>query len=78
MRLGKIFFNLLAKTFETSLYKILKAYWNLDNEIGYCQGMNLIVGFMLIISNFNERDSFYLLSGIFGNIKTGKKKKSFY
>ena len=41
---------------ETSLYKILKAFWNLDKVIGYCQGMNLIVGFMLIISKFKESD----------------------
>ena len=59
---------------ETSLYKVLKAFWNLDKEIGYCQGMNLIVGFMLILSNFNERDTFYLLTSMFSNTtKIGKK-----
>jgi hypothetical protein len=59
---------------ETSLYKILKAFWNLDKVIGYCQGMNLIVGFLLIVSNFNERDSFYLLTSMFSNtFKTRKK-----
>ena len=52
---------------ETSLYKVLKAFWNLDKEIGYCQGMNLIVGFMLILSNFNERDTFDLLTCMFSN-----------
>ena len=46
---------------ETSLYNVLKAFWNLDKEIGYCQGMNLLVGFLLIVSDFNERDTFYLL-----------------
>ena len=65
------------RAMETSLYKILKAYWNLDSEIGYCQGMNLIVGFMLIISNFNERDSFYLLLGIFSNSFKLRKKFEF-
>ena len=59
---------------ETSLYKILKSFWNLDREIGYCQGMNLIVGFILIISNFNERDTFYLLSSIFSNAYKLRKK----
>ena len=34
---------------ETSLYNVLKAFWNLDKEIGYCQGMNLLVGFLLIV-----------------------------
>ena len=46
---------------EISLYNILKAFWNLDDQIGYCQGMNLLVGFMLIISEGNELDTFYLL-----------------
>ena len=52
---------------ETSLYKILKAFWNLDKEVGYCQGMNLLVGFLLIISDFNERDTFYLLVSNFSD-----------
>ena len=59
---------------ETSLYRILKAFWNLDKEIGYCQGMNLIVGFLLIISKFKESDTFYLLTSIFSNTFKSKKK----
>ena len=59
---------------ETSLYKILKSFWNLDKIIGYCQGMNLIVGFILILSNFNERDSFYLLISMFSNTFKLRKK----
>ena len=59
---------------ETSLYKILKAFWNLDKVIGYCQGMNLIVGFLLILSNFNERDSFYLLTSMFSDTFKIRKK----
>ena len=46
---------------ETSLYNILKAFWNLDDQVGYCQGMNLLVGFMLLVSEGNELDIFYLL-----------------
>ena len=46
---------------EVSLYNVLKAFWNLDDQIGYCQGMNLLVGFMLLISEGNELDTFYLL-----------------
>lgn len=30
---------------EKSLYNVLKAFWNIDEEIGYCQGMNYISGF---------------------------------
>ena len=46
---------------EVSLYNVLKAFWNLDDQIGYCQGMNLLVGFMLLISEGNELDTFYIL-----------------
>ena len=59
---------------EKSLYKILKSFWNLDRDIGYCQGMNLIVGFILILSNFNERDSFFLLLSMFSNTFKSRKK----
>ena len=61
---------------ETNLYNILKAFWNLDNELGYCQGMNLLVGFMLLISENNELDSFYLL--IANLSSTFNKKKEYY
>ena len=60
---------------ETSLYNILKAYWNLDRDVGYCQGMNLIVGFLLLVSNGNELDSFFLLISNFSS--TYKERKKF-
>ena len=59
---------------ETSLYKVLKAFWNLDKEIGYCQGMNLLVGFLLILADFNERDTFFLLISIFSDTFKIRKK----
>ena len=59
---------------ETSLYKVLKAFWNLDKEVGYCQGMNLLVGFLLILADFNERDTFFLLISIFSDTFKIRKK----
>ena len=59
---------------ETSLYNILKAFWNLDKEVGYCQGMNLIVGFLLLVSNGNELDIFYLLISNFSSSFKVRKK----
>ena len=60
---------------ETSLYNVLKSFNNLDKEVGYCQGMNMIVGFLLISNNYNERETFYLLVATFSNsfILTNKK-----
>ena len=62
---------------ETSLYNILKAFWNLDKEIGYCQGMNLIVGFLLLISDGNELDTFYLLISNFSSTFKERKKYNY-
>ena len=61
---------------EVSLYNILKAFWNLDKEVGYCQGMNLIVGFLLLVSEGNELDTFYLLISNFSS--SFKERKKFY
>ena len=42
------------------LNNILIAFTNLEKDIGYCQGMNFIAGFLLKICNYNEKDTFYL------------------
>ncbi len=46
---------------DLNLFRILKALAIKDQDVGYCQGMNFIVGFLLIISNFNELESFYMM-----------------
>ena len=46
------------------LYNLLKAISLQDSEVGYCQGMNFIAGFLLIISDFNQVDSFYVMIGL--------------
>ena len=48
-----------------SLYRLLRAIANLDKGLGYSQGMNFVVYFLLDISNRNEIDVFYLLMSIF-------------
>ena len=62
---------------ETSLYNVLKAFWNIDEEIGYCQGMNYIAGFLLINTDFNEKNAFFLLISILSNTFIKRKKNSF-
>ena len=62
---------------EASLYNVLKAFWNIDEEIGYCQGMNYIAGFLLTNTNFNEKNAFFLLISIFSNTFIKRKKNSF-
>ena len=47
----------------TRLYNVLKAYSCFDPEVGYCQGMNYIVGIMLLYME-DEADAFCLLADI--------------
>ena len=58
----EVFFNKPVN--QKSLYNVLKAIAVLDPELGYGPGMNQICGFFLIISNFNEIDTFYMMVSI--------------
>jgi hypothetical protein len=51
------------------LKNILYAITLFNKEIGYCQGLNFIVGFILKITFFNTIDCFYLLTYILEEIK---------
>ena len=51
------------------LKNILYSITLFDKEIGYCQGLNFIVGFILKITYFNTIDCFYLLTYILEEIK---------
>ena len=62
---------------EQSLYNVLKAFWNIDEEIGYCQGMNYISGFLLLITDFDEKSAFYLLISLFSETFIKRKKNNF-
>ena len=57
------YFNI--EDFKESLYRILKAISILDKEMSYVQGINFIVGFLLVISNRNENDTFYFIMALF-------------
>ena len=62
---------------EKCLYNVLKAFWNIDEEIGYCQGMNYITGFLLLISDFDERNAFFVLISIFSQSFLKRKRNNF-
>lgn len=40
------------------LYRVLSAYAAYNSEIGYCQGMNVLVGIMLL-ARFSEEEAFW-------------------
>ncbi len=51
----------------SSLFNVLKAYSNWDPHLGYCQGMNFIVGFLLMY--VDQEDAFWMLLTIMQHFK---------
>lgn len=51
---------------ENSLYNVLAAYARHAPEVGYCQGMNYLVGLILIGVNFDEVTAFVVLEQLMG------------
>ncbi|ANQ07408.1 GTPase activator protein [Plasmodium coatneyi] len=52
---------------QEQLFRILNAYSNYEPSVGYCQGMNFLVGLLLIVSNFNEMETFCVLVSLMNN-----------
>ncbi|XP_028292202.1 growth hormone-regulated TBC protein 1-A-like isoform X2 [Gouania willdenowi] len=52
---------------QTELYNVLLAYGNHNPTVGYCQGMNFIAGYLIIITK-DEEKSFWLLDALLGRI----------
>ena len=50
---------------KTSLFNVLRAYAICDKEVSYCQGMNFIAAFLLIVSDFNEVDTLHMMIFLF-------------
>lgn len=51
---------------ENSLYNVLTAYAKHNPEVGYCQGMNYLVGLILIGVNYDEVTAFMILERLMG------------
>lgn len=56
-----------SESSRKQLFNILKAFAVNDKKVAYCQGMNCVAGFILVVSDYNEIDSFYLLLSLFGS-----------
>lgn len=52
---------------QKSLANVLVAYGHHNPAVGYCQGMNFIVGYLLIVTR-DEEKSFWLLEALLGRI----------
>uniref|UniRef100_A0A1A7W8X0 ADP-ribosylhydrolase like 1 n=1 Tax=Iconisemion striatum TaxID=60296 RepID=A0A1A7W8X0_9TELE len=52
---------------QKALYNVLLAYGHHDPAVGYCQGMNFVAGYLLIVTKDEER-SFWLMDALLGRI----------
>ncbi|XP_063069910.1 growth hormone-regulated TBC protein 1-A-like isoform X2 [Engraulis encrasicolus] len=52
---------------QTALYNVLLAYGHHNKDVGYCQGMNFIAGYLIIITK-DEEKSFWLMDALLGRI----------
>ncbi|XP_074243516.1 growth hormone-regulated TBC protein 1 isoform X2 [Saimiri boliviensis] len=52
---------------QETLYNVLLAYGHHNQAVGFCQGMNFIAGYLILITN-NEEESFWLLDALVGRI----------
>jgi len=49
---------------QKALMNVLLAYSVYQEKVGYCQSMNFVVGFLLIMSGGNERDAFWMFCAL--------------
>ncbi|KAM8975828.1 growth hormone-regulated TBC protein 1 [Pelodytes ibericus] len=52
---------------QSSLYNVLMAYGEHNKSVGYCQGMNFITGYLILVTK-DEEKSFWLLDALIGHI----------
>ncbi|KPP72883.1 growth hormone-regulated TBC protein 1-A-like [Scleropages formosus] len=52
---------------QKALFDVLVAYGHHNKAVGYCQGMNFIAGYLIIITK-DEEKSFWLLDALLGRI----------
>ena len=46
---------------QSKLFRVLKAYSLYNTQVGYCQSLNFLAGFLLILSGGREEESFWVL-----------------
>ncbi|MBN3322713.1 GRT1A protein, partial [Atractosteus spatula] len=52
---------------QHALFNVLVAYGHHNKNVGYCQGMNFITGYLIIVTK-DEEKSFWLLEALLGRI----------
>lgn len=49
---------------QTQLRNVLEAYSVYKPEVGYCQSMNFLAGFILMVSGGQEKETFWFFYAI--------------
>jgi hypothetical protein len=62
---------------KSLLYNVLKAVAVSDPELSYCQGMNILIAYLLLVSDGNELETFNLIKFIF-SVNCNIKLREFY
>ena len=57
--------NCPSKTIARGATMTCSVVANVDEDISYCQGMNIITGFILIMTEYNETNAWYILISLF-------------
>ncbi|KAM9320779.1 growth hormone-regulated TBC protein 1 [Gastrophryne carolinensis] len=52
---------------QSPLYNVLVAYGHHDSNVGYCQGMNFIAGYLILLTK-DEEKAFWLMDALIGHI----------
>nr|XP_045370701.1 growth hormone-regulated TBC protein 1 isoform X4 [Camelus bactrianus] len=55
---------------QRTLYNVLLAYGHHNRDVGYCQGMNFVAGYLILMTD-SEEESFWLLDALVGSILPG-------
>ncbi|XP_040192187.1 growth hormone-regulated TBC protein 1 [Rana temporaria] len=56
-----------SQCLQPMLYNILVAYGHHNSSVGYCQGMNFLTGYLILVTK-DEEKAFWLLDALLGHI----------
>ena len=59
------------------MFNVLAAYSEYNKKVAYCQGMNFIAGFILLVSGGNEEESFWFLVALLKTWRTNEENAVF-